>query len=124
MWIIDLAIREKEARKEGREEMKSEVVTRLNESGVPIESIIEVTGLTPEEIRGIIGKWPGILKILRVLPLYDPIYEVTQHLGFLFPSALLCDGGVCPGISSGSLYGLFISIPDIILREILGDLTS
>ena len=56
MWIIDLAIREKEARKEGREEMRSEVVTRLNESGIPIESIVEVTGLTPGEIRGIVGK--------------------------------------------------------------------
>jgi len=56
MWIIDQAIRESEARKEGREEVRCEVITCLNDSGVIIESIVEVTGLTPKEIRGIIGK--------------------------------------------------------------------
>lgn len=60
MWIIDQAIREAEARKEGWEEGRNkarrEIITRLNESGVPIEVIIEITDLSPEEVRVIIGR--------------------------------------------------------------------
>jgi len=59
MWIIDQAIREAEARKEGREEgikeTLNEIVLHMNESGISPESIVSITGLSPEEVRKIIS---------------------------------------------------------------------
>ena len=59
MWIIDQAIRENEARKEGREEGRkktlNEIVLHMNESGISPESIVSITGLSQEEVRKIIS---------------------------------------------------------------------
>jgi len=62
--LVDKPIREAKARKEGwqegfegeRKHVRWEVVTCLNESGVPIDAIVEITGLSPEEVRDIIGR--------------------------------------------------------------------
>ncbi len=62
MWIIDQAIRETEARKEGLEEGEKKAIRnmaiRMNQSGIPIEAIIEITGLASEEVRKIIEEKP------------------------------------------------------------------
>ncbi|NLD98721.1 MAG: hypothetical protein GX640_02510 [Fibrobacter sp.] len=59
MWIIDQAIREAEARKEGREEgikeTLNEIVLHMNESGISPESIVSITDLSQEEVRKIIS---------------------------------------------------------------------
>lgn len=54
-WILDQAIREAEARKEGQMDTFRKVVTHMNESGISPESIVSMTGLSPEEVRKIIS---------------------------------------------------------------------
>ena len=66
MWIIDQAIRENEARKEGRLEGLEEgekkairnTAIRMNASGSSLDYIVSITGLSSEEVRKIIEEKP------------------------------------------------------------------
>ncbi len=44
-----------EGREEGRKETLNEIVLHMNESGISPESIVSITGLSPEEVRKIIS---------------------------------------------------------------------
>ncbi len=70
-FLLDQATREREAREEGliegekkgrvegreegRKETLNEIVLHMNESGISPESIVLITGLSPEEVRKIIS---------------------------------------------------------------------
>ena len=61
MWI-QISNSGNEARKEGREEGKEgrketliEIVLHMNESGISPDSIVSISGLSPEEVRKIIS---------------------------------------------------------------------
>ena len=62
-FLLDRATRERKAREEGREEAReerrketlNEIVLHMNESGISPESIVSITGQSPEEVRKIIS---------------------------------------------------------------------
>ena len=72
-FLLDQATREREAREEGKEEGKiegkiegkmegreeatNELIIRMNESGIPLESIISITGFSKEEVRKILNEY-------------------------------------------------------------------
>lgn len=61
-FLLDQATREREAREEGKQEGRIEtlhdIVSRMNDSGIALDSIAAITGLSPADIREIIGNNP------------------------------------------------------------------